>query len=220
MSSNAPSDYHRSAEPIRVPERDTVIPSFYNAVGHDCDIMAVVTENHMPIAVNGEVLTLSMIPPERRFAVGPVQDGSAELLGREAFESAYRLYLEEDLRVKGGRPTFPALWPVPTARDFVSWKVMPHDPSRLVALGIPFVRETPRPTAQKYDPRLDRVIDALERRAAPAEVAAKPPEEPNEEPEADGKRTMTPEQRAAHGRLIKAGREAARARRESKEAAL
>lgn len=129
-----------SPKPVLIHERKTFLTASYNArlmrgEHSRADMDAVVTYNGEPITAGGEVLRLGMIPAERRYAVGPVSGGRAEVLDQRDFQDAHLdAYLTLFSIVKQP-PDDPNLRHIPSVVDFVSCKLDSHDPKKIVPLG-------------------------------------------------------------------------------------
>jgi hypothetical protein len=160
-ATNVPAEMRQEIKPHYIPERDSIIPPFYNASEHDANLDATVVYEGMPIAQGGEVLTIRMVPPERRWAIGPVQDGLAKTIDQKQFDELCILWKQKEIQFKSdGKEVldFPHLEPRPNVRDFVSWKVHKTDPSRLIRLGMPSERQVVRQGTHVYDPKTDTMM--------------------------------------------------------------
>lgn len=145
--------------------RGLLVPSFYRQPGREhpeSAFSAVVTKNGEPISVHGDTLTVGKCPPEYRWAIGPAEDGKAEVLDQRTFEELHRLWYEETYLAKGAKDAGdPNLRPIPRSERFVSWKVDPVDESKLVPLGTGM--QAPRPEGEPklvYVQSGDKLVDA------------------------------------------------------------
>ena len=150
-----------------------IVPSFYRAsevmVSHNQYPDALVTDHGMPIAAGNdqtrEVLRIGMVPPTRRYAIGLVVEGRAELLPQHEFEKLDMLRYEQEIRWKSqgkASPVAPTLRYIPTPRVFVSWKEHPTE-NKFVPLGFPLTRQV------RIEPKL-LWSDKLERYETEAEA--------------------------------------------------
>lgn len=162
-ASNIPEGFGFEPRAVFISSRNTVIPSFYVAAHHP-RADAVVTSGGIPIEAGGERLTIGLVPPEYRFAVGPDVEGRCELYPQDKFANDHGLWWAEQIRLKKGPVESLHLRPIPHVRAFVSWKVDPADPSRLVPLGVPFEGQEKREADKLYSPSKDRFFtrDELE----------------------------------------------------------
>lgn len=176
---SAPIGTIRQVEPFPIHERDTLVPSFYRDESgeqrdHDAHPDAIVTFEGIPISVNGETLTIGLMPPERRFAVQRTgQDGlTAEVYPQDVFANRHRMWWEQELLFKNSRPTDPTKWPVPHVRNFVAFKIRGHDQA-LWPLGMPCERELPKQSQQVYDAKADRMMSRQEWEQSVEDLKAK-----------------------------------------------
>lgn len=148
--------------------RGDYVHSAYIARAHrGADLSAVVTQNGVPIQERGQVLKVGMIPPERRYAVGPVVDGRAEVLPRLDFEAEHlQHYVDAYAQTKGAKLDNPALRHIPAVRHFVSVTVHPSDARRLLPLGQPVEGGPPPAPPETF------WSDTLGREVTQAEVVA------------------------------------------------
>lgn len=157
---------------VQTPHVQTVrgdyVHSAYIARAHrGADLSAVVTQNGVPIQERGQVLKVGMIPPERRYAVGPVVDGRAEVLPRLDFEAEHlQHYVDAYAQTKGAKLDNPALRHIPAVRAFVAVTVHPSDARRLLPLGQPVEGGPPPAPPETF------WSDTLGREVTQAEVVA------------------------------------------------
>jgi hypothetical protein len=155
---NVPSDLRQATQAHYIAERDAIIPRFYDASLHEGQYSAVVVYDGVPIAQAGEVLTIGLVPPERRWAIGPVTDGYASCIDQKHFDELCILWKQEEIQFKSqGKEVldFPLLEARPNVRNFVAWKIHKTDPSRLIPLGMPSERQVVRQGTHVYDPETD-----------------------------------------------------------------
>jgi hypothetical protein len=158
VQSNVPAELRQEAQAHYIKERDSIIPRFYNASMHDAHLDAKVVYDGMPIVQGGETLTIGLVPPERRWAIGEVQDGWAACINQQKFDELCKLWKQQEIQFKSQGTEvldFPDLEPRPNVRDFVAWKVHKTDPSRLIRLGMPHERQVVRQGTHVYDPETD-----------------------------------------------------------------
>jgi hypothetical protein len=127
-----------SDRPARISNR--AMPAFvygpYRArIGEHADESAVVTKNGKPITANGETLLLGMVPMERRYAIGPCQNGKAEVLPQHEFEVANQENYIAEYQMFKQAPDKVALRHIPNVAQYVAWKIDPTDPTRIAPLG-------------------------------------------------------------------------------------
>ncbi len=159
VQSNVPADLRQDSQPVYIAERDAIIPRFYQASMHDAHLDAKVSHLGMPVVENGETLTIGMIPHERRWAVGPVEDGWAATIDQKQFDELCILWKQQEVQFKSqGKEVldFPHLEARPNVRDFVAVKVHRTDPKRLIRLGMPSERQVVRQGTHVYDPDTDQ----------------------------------------------------------------
>lgn len=78
------------------------VPAFYRANPHsEAELGATVTSCGMPIHANKEVLTLAMVPPPFRWAIGPAKDGAAEVIEQHVFEEKLKMKIREEYASRG-----------------------------------------------------------------------------------------------------------------------
>lgn len=177
IQSNVPADMRQDSQPYYIPERDAIIPRFYQASQHDGQLDAKVAYDGMPIVMGGETLTLGLVPPERRWAIGPAQDGWAHCLDQKQFDELCILWKQQEISFKSqGKEVldFPHLEPRPNVRDFVAWKVHATDPTKLIRLGMPHQRQVVRQGTHVYDPETDTQMTRDEWAAREKAKMAKP----------------------------------------------
>lgn len=177
VQSNVPSDIRQDAQPYYIQERDAIIPRFYQASLHEGKYDAKVTYDGMPIVIGGETLTIGLVPPERRWAIGEVEDGWAKCIDQRTFDELCLLWKQQEVSFKSqGKEVldFPHLEPRPNVRDFVSWKVHKTDPTRLIRLGMPHERQVVRQGTHVYDPETDAQMTREEWAAREKAKMAKP----------------------------------------------
>jgi hypothetical protein len=149
---NAPADVQRRADPVWVQGTEYLVPSFYDGRWHNQHFDAVVTVGGRPVERNGEVMTVGMVPPWRRYALDP---GSAEALPQDVFARAKRSADEEYvLERSGGKSNlaFPEQEPIPSVLEFLSWKRHPLEPEKVIPLGVSHERQQIRRGNHFYDP--------------------------------------------------------------------
>lgn len=100
-----------------------VSPRYLLRAHRNEELKAVVTHNGEPIVANGEVLTVELVPPWRRYAIGPAVDGRAELLDQRTFEREEELNYLEYFTLRGERPDDSSKRYIPNVKTFVSWKI-------------------------------------------------------------------------------------------------
>ena len=123
-------------KPLRVAGREAyVFPSYRARMAQHSDENAVVTSGGKPIVENGETLLLGMVPLERRYAIGPVVGGRAEVIDQHSFEQESEKNYVAEYNAKGQAPDKTALRFIPNVVRFVSWKIDPTDPRRITHLG-------------------------------------------------------------------------------------
>jgi hypothetical protein len=155
-----------------VRERNTVVPSFYNARSPDHVMTDVVTVNGQPLQHMGETMTVGLLPVERRWAAPVGVDGFAAAIDQREFEDKHLVWWCEDIASKGEQAEEPRLRPVPTVANFLSWKVDPDNVERFIPLGVTSANSSPGsvPPTQLYDQKGDRIITPQEA-AAEAKAA-------------------------------------------------
>jgi hypothetical protein len=163
------------------------------------ELNAVVKHDGKPISANGEILLVGMVPPERRYAIGKVQDGEAELLEQREFEDLHEQAYRMAYMIKRQPPDNSSLRFIPRAENFVSCKVDPNDSSRIVPLGTGVASHGERthlwdqqkdkmvPIAEVEQNSADDEISRIEARLAELrgeskerEILSKPADEPSE----------------------------------------
>jgi len=161
---NMPIDMTAGPKPIAIPQRQTVITSKYNASIHE-DLSARVQECGNDIESNDEKLTIRLLPPERRFAVGPCVNGVAQLIPQKDFEEVHETWWKEQFIVLGASPPQASLRPIPNIKDFIQVKLNPYDSTKIIPLGqsadgteLDISVETKKPDAY-YDSGSDKMID-------------------------------------------------------------
>jgi hypothetical protein len=119
--------------------RGTYVHADYIARAHrGNELKAIVTYQGKPVEDRGQVLRVGMVPPERRYAIGPALEGRAELLGQLDFERAHEeSYVKDYEQVKDGKLDDVSRRHIPNVRAFVSVTVHPQDQRRLLPLGQP-----------------------------------------------------------------------------------
>jgi hypothetical protein len=155
---NAPSDVQRRPDPVWVQGTEYLVPSFYDGRWHNAHFDAVVTVNGLPIERNGEVMTVGMVPPWRRYALDP---GSAEALPQGDFERAKTNADQEYVLTKSGGKSnlaFPEKEPFPNVLEFLSWKRHPLEPEKLIPLGVSHERQQIRKGNHFYDPMQQKLV--------------------------------------------------------------
>lgn len=145
-----------------------VHPDYLKRAHTASDMNAVVTFGGQPIRANGEVLTIGMMLPWRRYAVGPVVNGEAEVLPQHDFEREHEKVYIDSFRFRGERVDDPKVRPIPSVREFVAWKKDPRFPGRICPLGTYTEKQEPIKGAQAYDPLKDEMYD---KRAADVQSA-------------------------------------------------
>jgi hypothetical protein len=131
------------------------------------EMNAVVTYQGQEISVNGEVLRVGIVPQERRYAIGKVEGGRAELLPKEEFKHLHAEVYRMTFLINKQPPDDPRLRHIPTAKDFVSCKVDPQDDSKIVPLGTGMAAAGER--THLWDQKQDKMVtlaEATERTAA------------------------------------------------------
>jgi hypothetical protein len=136
-----------------------VHPEYLKRAHTAADLAAVVTQNGEPIVQSGETLTVGLVPPWRRYAIGPVLDGKAEVLAQHVFEAEHRRVYEDSFRFRGERLDDPDKRYVPAVREFVSWKKDVRNEGRLCPLGTHMEKQEPKRGAVAYDPAKDEFTD-------------------------------------------------------------
>jgi hypothetical protein len=153
-----------------------VHPNYLRNAHTKADMSAVVTFHGEPIAQSGETLTVGLVPPWRRFAVGPVQDGKAEVLPQQEFERLDEFLYMESFRLRGERPDDHSKRFVPNVVNFVKVKIDPMQKGRICPLGTHTTPQKAIVTDKAYDSKLDRMVDRQSDEAAErhrAELAEK-----------------------------------------------
>lgn len=147
---------------IPVPERRVIIPDFYQAMigNHNANLDAVVTYQGLAIQQGGETLTIGLVPPERRWAIGEAKDGRAEVLPQHVFENDHLTWWTQEFIAKGDTPDDHTRRYIPHVREFVSHKVDPANTSRLVPLGTDFSPGEPKRPEKYYRQSSDSMVDA------------------------------------------------------------
>lgn len=123
------------------------------------EMSAVVTFHGEPITQGGETLTVGLVPPWRRYAVGPVVDGKAELLSQDDFAREDRAVYENSFRYRGERVDDPDKRFIPSVRTFVMVKRDHMNPGRICPLGTHIGPQEVVKGAKAYDPANDRMVD-------------------------------------------------------------
>jgi hypothetical protein len=156
-----------------------VHPSYLMRAHTKEDLTAVVTQFGVPIVQSGETLTVGLVPPWHRFAVGPVIDGKAEILSQDDFVREDERNYVDTFRFKGERIDDKDKRYIPNVRAFVSQKIDTRASGgypRLCPLGTHMLAEKPKAGAVVYDPAKDTVtprqVDEV-RQAFAAENAEK-----------------------------------------------
>jgi hypothetical protein len=155
---NAPADVARRPDPVWVQGTDYLIPSFYDGRWHNAHFDAVVTVNGQPIERNGEIMTVGMVPPWRRYALDPA---SAEALPQHEFERAKTNADQEYVLTKSGGKSnlaFPEKEPLPNVLEFLSWKRHPLEAEKLIPLGVSHERQQIRKGNHFYDPIQQKLV--------------------------------------------------------------
>jgi hypothetical protein len=140
-------------------QRFLVHPNYLRNAHTKADMSAVVTFHGEPISQMGETLTIGLIPPWRRFAVGPVIDGKAEVLTQQEFERMDEFLYLESFRLRGERPDDHSKRFVPNVVNFVKVKLDPMQKGRICPLGTNTVPQKPIIAEKAYDAALDRMVD-------------------------------------------------------------
>lgn len=123
-------------KPLKVARREAfVFPAYRRRMSEHADESAVVTAGGKPIVRNGETLLLGMVPLERRYAIGPVINGKAEVLHQNDFAVEQEKVYVAEYALRGQAPDNVRLRYVPNVVDFVAMKVDPQNDARLTHLG-------------------------------------------------------------------------------------
>lgn len=145
-------------KPLRVSNREAyVFPSYRKRMesGEHAEDGALVTSGGKPIVRNNETLLLGMVPLERRYAIGPVENGKAEVLPQHIFADEHEKMYVAEFALKNQPPDNPKLRYVPSVVNFVAWKIDPTDPSRIAQLGFQpnkvAVTATANPAAEEVE---------------------------------------------------------------------
>ncbi len=125
--------------PKPVPERGTHIPGSYMRAPHQDPGSVVVKKGGEPLlGMGGNTFTVAEIAPERRWAVG--YDG--EVMVQAAFKVAKQQGVLEFYQMlrDNGHPNARyegklSNEPIPSAAEFVSWRVDPLDETKLLQIG-------------------------------------------------------------------------------------
>lgn len=137
-----------------------VHPDYLRRAHTAADLSAIVTQDGEPITQAGETLTIGLVPPWRRYAIGPVVGGRAELLRQDEFERENAKVYIDSFRFRRERPDDEKLRAVPNVREFVSWKIDLQNPGRICPLGTHMEKQEPIRGAQAYDPARDEFSTA------------------------------------------------------------
>lgn len=122
---------------IATPRGDYIHAEYISRAHRGNDLLAVVTMGGRPVEARGEVQRVGNVPPERRYAIGPVENGRAELLSQLEFEREHaQHYVDAYAQVKDARLDKVELRHIPNVKEYVSVKVHPNDPKRLLPLGM------------------------------------------------------------------------------------
>lgn len=154
-------------------KQNHLVHPMYLARAHTApEMAAVVTQNGDAIVQGGETLTVGLVPPWRRYAIGPVVNGRAELFPQPEFERLEeRIYLDT-FRFLGASPDDHAKRPIPNVRTFVSWKIDPMNAGRICPLGTYTAPQKAIIAPVAYDALNDRMVDRQSNAALEAAEAA------------------------------------------------
>lgn len=145
-------------QPRVVPERGKLIPAWY--VPHERDDIAVyedTREGPVFFRVNEVQVTVGMLPPEHRWAVGP----NGAMLSQAEFERHYRQWILDTFRAsEDGMPEYFAVdaEPIPHIQNFLRLTVNPLDSSNLIEIGYDRFRPASGPVVRDAEPVVDKHV--------------------------------------------------------------
>jgi len=150
------------AAAILVKERGTIIPSWYVRNPHR-DPNLVVKRGGLPLlGMDKEPFTISQVAPERRWAV----DEDGELMNQTDFDAAKKKTIFEfyETLQANGHPDARYVGnvdrePIPDVAYFVSWRIDPEDPTKLLEIGFD-PNKKPGDVPKRYHTSDGDVIDA------------------------------------------------------------
>ena len=156
----SPNFYHA------IPDRDTFVTAEYMGRAHkNTDLNAEVHYRGEPIEQNDERLLVGMVPIERRWCIGPAENGVAELMDERDFHGEYQTWYDHSYAFHGQSPDDASKAHIPHPKAWVSMKVNPSNPRKLLPLGMhpPGVKpkfDPKRDGTHTYDPELDDFVSA------------------------------------------------------------
>lgn len=148
---------------VQTPRGDYVHAEYIARAHRGADLDALVTQGGSPIVEGGVALKVGMVPPERRYAVGVVKDGRAEVLAQNDFEAAHAQHYVDAYTQKNAKLDDPTRRHIPTVRAFVATTIDPQNPKRLLPLGMPVEGGAPPPPPDTFwSNTLGREVTAAE----------------------------------------------------------
>jgi hypothetical protein len=132
-----PDPFAATAQAIFIKERSQIIPGSYVANTHKNPDLVVKRDGLPLLGMDRKPFTISQVAPERRWAVLD----TGELMSEEPYKAkakANHLELFELLQSKDPDVVFKGnvdLLPIRDAADYVSWRVDPEDPEKVLQIG-------------------------------------------------------------------------------------
>jgi hypothetical protein len=169
---NMGTDFFEQHPTIPVPQRQTIVPSWYQR--HQDPQNTVVKQNGEPVPPGFKV---AQVAPELRWAIG--EDG--ELMPQLEFERSHEQWYNEQYRFVGQPVDDPNLRSIPLVERFVARTVDPYDDTRLQPIQAEKVEKAP-PVQPVYNANGELVEEAGEVEK-PAGASVKPAANPVPPPE-------------------------------------